>query len=220
MFPHRNIHIYTWTSPDVKTHNHVLIDRRCHSSILDVRSFRGADCDTDHYLVVAKVRERLEVSKEAAQKFDGEIFNLKKLSELEVRNQYQIKISNRFATLENLNVSEDINRASENIKRISVKEGLVLYERKQPKPWFDEECSKFLDQWNQTKMQWLQNPNLSNVENVNKVRREASRHFRNKRKECLKAKFNELQTKVTTIISETCVGASVTLGWVTSLEIM
>jgi hypothetical protein len=49
-----------------------LIDRRWHSSILDVQSFRGADCDTDHYQVVAKVRERLAVRKQAAQKFDGE----------------------------------------------------------------------------------------------------------------------------------------------------
>jgi hypothetical protein len=43
--------------------DHVLIDRKQHSSILDVRYFRGADCDTDHYSVVAKVRERLAVSK-------------------------------------------------------------------------------------------------------------------------------------------------------------
>jgi hypothetical protein len=41
-------------------------------------------------VVVAKVRERLAVIKQAAQKFDVEIFNLKKLSELEVRKQYQI----------------------------------------------------------------------------------------------------------------------------------
>ena len=39
-----------------------------------------------------------------------------KLSKLEVRKQYQIKISNRFAALENLSDSEDINRAWENIK--------------------------------------------------------------------------------------------------------
>jgi hypothetical protein len=96
-----------------------LIERRWHLSILDVRSFRGADCDTDLYLVVAKVRERLAVSKQAARTFDAEIFNLKKLSELEVRKQYKLKISNRFAALENKNVSEDINRAWETLKRIS-----------------------------------------------------------------------------------------------------
>jgi len=60
MFPHCNIHKHTCTSPDGNTHNqidHVLTDRRRQSSILDVRSFRRADCDSDHYLVVAKLRE-------------------------------------------------------------------------------------------------------------------------------------------------------------------
>ena len=55
MFPHRNIHKYTWTAPDGKNRNqidNILIDRRQHSSELDLRSFRGANCDTDHYLVV------------------------------------------------------------------------------------------------------------------------------------------------------------------------
>jgi hypothetical protein len=52
--------------------DHILIDRRRHSCTLDVRSYRGADCDTDHYLGIAKLRERLAVSKQAAQKFDGE----------------------------------------------------------------------------------------------------------------------------------------------------
>jgi len=69
MFPHRNIHKYTWTPSDGKTQNkidHILIERRWRSSILDARSFREADCDTDHYLVVAKARERLAVSKQAA----------------------------------------------------------------------------------------------------------------------------------------------------------
>ena len=36
MFPHRTLHLYTWTSSDRKTHNqidYILIDRRWHSSI-------------------------------------------------------------------------------------------------------------------------------------------------------------------------------------------
>jgi len=52
----------------------------------------------------------LEVSKQAAQKFDGERFNLRKLNKLEVRKQYQIEIMNRFAALENLSNGKDINR--------------------------------------------------------------------------------------------------------------
>ena len=70
-----------------------MIDRRWHSNILDVRSFRGADCDTDLYLVVGKVRERLAVRKQAAQKSGGGRFNLRKLNDLEVRKHYQIEIT-------------------------------------------------------------------------------------------------------------------------------
>ena len=92
--------------------------------------------------MVVKVRERLAVSKQAAQKFDWERFNLRKLNELEVMKQYQIEITNRFAALENLCEDEDINMDWENIKeniKTLAKENLGLHELKQHKPWFDEE---------------------------------------------------------------------------------
>jgi hypothetical protein len=69
----------------------VLKDRRRRSSILDVRFFREADCDTGLYLVVAEVRERRAVSKQAAQKMDMERFSLKKLNEGDVKEQARLQ---------------------------------------------------------------------------------------------------------------------------------
>jgi hypothetical protein len=119
MFPHRRILKYTWTSPDGKIHNqidHILIDRRQQSFLLDDKSFRGADCDSDHYLVVAKVRETLAVGKSKVKKMDMERFNLKQLHEEEAKEQDQVTIKNKFAALENLDDDGDINRAWNTIR--------------------------------------------------------------------------------------------------------
>jgi hypothetical protein len=147
--------------------------------------------------VVAKVRERLAVSKQEEQKFDGGIFNLRKLNESEFRKQNQTEITNRFAALENLRYGDDINRTWENIKeniKISDKESLGLHKLKHHKPCFDKECLGFLGQRKQAKMQWLQDPSQINVDNQNSVRSEASRHFRNKNKGYLTAKIEVLET--------------------------
>jgi triphosphoribosyl-dephospho-CoA synthetase len=68
-------------------------------------------------LVVAKVRERLAASKKAAQKTDTERFYLKKLNERDVKEQYQVTITNKFAGLKKLlEDSGDINRAWDNTR--------------------------------------------------------------------------------------------------------
>jgi hypothetical protein len=103
MFPHRNIHKYTRASPDGETHNqigHIMVDRRRHSNILDFRSHRATDCDTDHCLVVAKAKERLTVNKQRSHRFHLERFNLKKLNEVEGKEQYHVEASSRSAALE------------------------------------------------------------------------------------------------------------------------
>jgi hypothetical protein len=89
------IHKYTWTSPDGKTQNqidHILVDKYRHSNVLDVRSFRAADCDSDHYLVVAKVRERLAVNKRRSHRFHMEMFNHKKFNQVECKEQFRVEV--------------------------------------------------------------------------------------------------------------------------------
>ena len=66
-----------------------------------------------------KIYENIGSKYTAAQKFDEERFNRRKRNALEFRKQNQIKISNKSAALENLNDSEDMNRASETLKKTS-----------------------------------------------------------------------------------------------------
>jgi len=96
--------------------------------------------------VIAKFRESLAVGKQAAQRFDRQRFNLRKLNEPQVKEQYQIEITKRFAALENSDDDEDVNRTWEIIKenmQTSAKESLGLDEFKQNKPWLDEESLGF-----------------------------------------------------------------------------
>jgi hypothetical protein len=65
---------------------------------------------------------------------------------------------------------------------------------KKHKPWFNEGCSELLDRRKQARLHWLQDPNKINGNNLNNIRREASRHFRNRKREYLKDRINELAT--------------------------
>jgi hypothetical protein len=123
-------------------------------------------------------------------------FNLKKLNKVEGKEKYCVEVLNRFVALEDLVAQVEINTIWETIReniKISVKESLDYYELKQHKPWFDEGCSE-LYQRKQAKLQWIQDPSEINGDNLNNVRCETSRHFRNKKREYLKGKINDLAT--------------------------
>jgi hypothetical protein len=110
-----------------------------------------------------------------------ERFNLKKLNVVEGKEQYHVEVSNRFAALEDLDAEVEISSAWETIReniKISAKENLGYFELKKHKLWFDEGCSKLLDQRKQAKLQWLQVPSEINGDNQKNVRREAKQIFR------------------------------------------
>ena len=57
LFQHKRIHKETWRTPDETTSNqinYVMIDSQHATDILDEKSCRGADCDSDHYVVKIK----------------------------------------------------------------------------------------------------------------------------------------------------------------------
>jgi hypothetical protein len=109
------------------------------------------------------------------------------------------KIRNKFAALENLEDSGDINRAWDNVReniKISAQDSVGYCESKHRKPWFDEECSQLVDRRVQAKLQWLQDPSEANEDNLSDVRHEVSRQFRTKDqgKGIFEGKINELES--------------------------
>jgi hypothetical protein len=109
--------------------------------------------------------------------------------------------------VKDLDAGVGINIALETIREhinISAKESIGYFELKKHKPCFNMGCSKLLDQRKQATLQWLWDPRKMNGDNMNNVRCEASRHFRNKKKEPLKDKLKSLQGTVRTRTSETC----------------
>jgi hypothetical protein len=73
-------------------------------------------------------------------------------------------------------------------------ENLNYCESKYRKPWFDKKCSKLVDRRKQAKLQWLQDPNEVNEDNLSNVWQENGRHLRNKKSEYLKDIINELES--------------------------
>jgi hypothetical protein len=104
-------------------------------------------------------------SKQTTHRVHVERFNLKKLNEVEGKEQYRVEISNRFAALENFDAEVDINRTSETITeniKISAKPSLGYHELRKHTPWFDEGYSELLDRSKQAIQQCLQDPSEIN----------------------------------------------------------
>jgi len=92
-FQRKKIHIGMWTSPDHRTIHqidHVMVSKEKIGLIQDVRSKRGYNCDSDHFLVQIKIKQRLiTVINKQIQKYkcDRQLLNQK-----EKINKYQKNI--------------------------------------------------------------------------------------------------------------------------------
>ena len=96
MFPHHPRRKYTWLSPDGNTRNqidYILINSRWQSSIINARTFPGADCGSDHQSLVALLRLRLKNIRKPTDTVTR--FDLENLSS----GLYTIEVDNRFSAL-------------------------------------------------------------------------------------------------------------------------
>jgi len=99
MLKQHPMRLYTWTSPDGNTQNqidYISIAQRWKTSLMNCRTYPGADCDTDHQLLVASLKVRL--GKRQRQNSIPPL-NLEELKE-DKAVQFAAEVTNQFTTLE------------------------------------------------------------------------------------------------------------------------
>lgn len=145
LFPKKRIHQATWRSPDGATSNqidHILISSRHRSNLLSNRTYRGANADSDHYLVIARIRARIATVR--TQRIErSKKWNIEKLKDPEACKTFQQRANElvreglRSADTESV---QDVWDGLEKALQGSAEEILGKQAPGGRGKWFDEEC--------------------------------------------------------------------------------
>uniref|UniRef100_A0A8D9B1A7 Craniofacial development protein 2 n=1 Tax=Cacopsylla melanoneura TaxID=428564 RepID=A0A8D9B1A7_9HEMI len=194
-FQHRKIHLGTWKLPGRNETNqidHVLISKRYYSSVTDVRTCRGPNCDSDHYLVQTKIREKLStlhtLKRNKQIKWDTD--NLK--DDDVTRNKYQDTIREKLEGRQ-FNTVDDKWEGTKKAIIEAAKETINEREYARNVSWFDEECKDSICEKNLARQKMLARDTRSNREVYNELRRKSKKILKKKKRESLKKDIKKIE---------------------------
>jgi len=193
-FQHKNIHKGTWISPDtliLNQINHVLVNNNKKQVIEDVRTLRGPNCDSDHFLVKVIIKQKLiTTQKEFVKKLRWNISNLQNPEKL---GAYNKRVNDRMDKQEEIqNVEQDW----QNIKTAileAAKETIQTQPRTTYNEWWDEECKEAITEKNIARQKCLQITTRATQEEYEEKRRIATKICRNKKKHWLNNRIKEIE---------------------------
>ena len=94
LFQHKR-RLHTWTSPDGQHRNqtdYILCSQRWRSSIQLAKPRPGADCGSDHELLIAKFRLKLKKVRKTARQFRYDLN--------QIPYDYTVEVKNRFKSID------------------------------------------------------------------------------------------------------------------------
>jgi endonuclease/exonuclease/phosphatase family metal-dependent hydrolase len=192
-FQHKNIHIGTWTSPNHQTINqidHVMVSKEKMRMIHDVRLKRGYNCDSDHFLVQIKIKQKLiSANNRQTQRYR---WDRQLLNQREKISKYQEEIN---AKIQEMEEETDINQDWQNLKQVileAAKEFKSSKDTKNANHWWDEECKKAIQEKNEVRGKCLIRKTRANTDIYHQKRIQANRICRRKKKEWIEGEIKLL----------------------------
>ena len=199
-FPHKDIHKQTWRSPDGGTMNqidHVLIAKRHSSSLMDCRSYRGANMDSDHFLVITKIRTRLSTTYYDRNQNIKRLkkMNMQKLKTPVVVEQFKSKVKEGLTKINMEGESVDNTwRACREVLKESSEEILGSHNVKISNEWYDEECKIATENKNKAYTQMVHKHYTRRAVDIyRELRREEKSILKKKKRIFYEQQLNEME---------------------------
>lgn len=181
-----------------------MIDNKYRSWFSNVRSYRGADADTDHYLVVATLTEKLSnLWKDNTNRKSKNMLKVDRLrNPLEIA-QYRKRITKELcATNEKVeNIIANNETKWKNIKNVIISASKSLKEKpnhNKKKHWFNNECMEAVKNRNETRMQMIHNPSQENQERYKHHKELTNKTIRRKKDYMIRKHSKNLRERRTT----------------------
>ena len=146
LFKHKDIHKATWTSPDGNTKpqlDHIIINGKWRSSLQDVKACRGADCASDHTLVLGVISLKLRKSRRGQER--ARLINSDKLRDEGIKAAYSLEVQNRFHLLK-LDQGENINLEDFNKVLKESGEKILGFKCKKKEEWIQQDTWKKIEE--------------------------------------------------------------------------
>lgn len=167
-FPHKHIHRYTWERPTLQQKSiidYIITRQKSKAMPQDCRVKRGANCGSDHYLVVSRLvypfrntAEKIEDHNNTTEDTGRSVrYNLFLLQQGSIKDLFKRRLEQK---LKNTPVNNIIEEEYESLKQVISKTaaevlGTEARRKKSEAPWMSEEIKEQVKEKNDSYKRWL-----------------------------------------------------------------
>jgi len=165
---------------------------------IDIRNSRGANCDSHHYLVKAKVRDRISRGWKHRAGCGRRKWKSELITSPEGKMRYRVSLEKK---LEGTKITEsgslDMNKMWNDVKEMIITAGEEVMGtttiQKRNVEWFDEECRGKIAKKNEARRRMLQKETWGSYEKYKELQKEVKKVCKKKKKEHLQKQLEEIE---------------------------
>lgn len=195
-FNHPRKHKVTWRHPVGNIENqidHIMATKGISKKTINTRTYRGAQAETDHYLVITKIRN-LKSTKKYIAKQNIKRWEVEKLENTEIRKKYE-----EIYTKNIQNQTSNTNKIEEKwteIKNNIIRTAEAVLQKTQiktiDKEWFNQECEEARKEKNIARTKWINTKQKEYREDYERKRNKANAIYKRKKNEWISKTLEDI----------------------------